>query len=92
MPLFLAGGVSRGLLRVTGTAEAFDAVGDSEHGMTSAVLHAGLDLGKLSAPAVGGAVAEVVGLGAMFVLLPAALLFCYAWLRLVARRQTVGAA
>lgn len=87
VPLFLASGVSRGLLRVTGTAEAFDAVADGEHGMTSALLHAGLDLGKLSAPAVGGVVAELAGLEAMFVALPSALLAGYAWLRLVARRQ-----
>jgi MFS family permease len=90
VPLFLAAGVSRGLLRVTGSAEAFDGVGDEDdrrHGMTAALLHAGLDLGKLIAPLVGGVVAEVFGLATMFRVIPIALLALYLPLDLVARRS-----
>lgn len=52
VPLLLATGVSRGLFRVAGSAEAFEGVGsaDEQHGFTAAVLHGGLDLGKLSGP------------------------------------------
>lgn len=90
VPLFAAAGVSRGLLRVTGSAEAFDGVGDEDdrrHGMTAALLHAGLDLGKLIAPLVGGFVAEAFGLAAMFRLVPLALLAAYLPLELAARRS-----
>src|SRR5918999_1761201 len=55
IPLFLAAGLSRGLLRVTGSAEAFDGVGDQgRHGMVAALLQGGLDLGKLLGPLLGG--------------------------------------
>jgi predicted MFS family arabinose efflux permease len=79
VPLFLATGLSRGLLRVTGSAEAFDAVGDADrdHGLTAALVHSGLDVGKLAGPIVGGAVAQVIGVAAMFQVLPLALLAVY---------------
>jgi predicted MFS family arabinose efflux permease len=89
VPLFLATGVSRGLLRVTGSAEAFEGVGasDDEAGMTAALLHGGLDLGKLSGPLVGGVVAEIVGVAGMFRILPMMLLGLYSVLAVAARRS-----
>jgi predicted MFS family arabinose efflux permease len=96
IPLFLAAGVSRGLLRVTGTAEAFDGLGEDgrKQGMTAAVLHAGLDLGKLIGPLVGGVVAEAFGLATMFRVIPVVLVAVYLPIDLAARRSlrasTVG--
>jgi hypothetical protein len=90
IPLFIAAGVSRGLLRVTGSAEAFDGVGDEDdrrHGMTAALLHGGLDLGKLIAPLVGGFLAEAFGLATMFRVVPLVLLAVYLPLDLAARRS-----
>jgi len=88
VPLFLAVGLSRGLLRVTGSAEAFEAVEEHErqYGVTAALLHGGLDVGKIAGPLVGGVVAQVAGLAAVFQVLPALLLAIYAALFLAARR------
>jgi hypothetical protein len=90
VPLFLANGVSRGLLRVTGSAEAFEGVGsaDEQHGLTAALLHGGLDLGKLSGPIIGGVVAQVVGVAGMFRLIPLLLLGLYSTLAVAARRAS----
>lgn len=79
VPLFLAAGLSRGLLRVTGSAEAVDGVGadDRKQGMVAALLQGGLDLGKLIGPLVAGLVAELFGLAAMFRIIPALLLAIY---------------
>ena len=79
IPLFLAIGMSRGLLRVTGSAEAFEAVGDGDrdHGLTAALIQSGLDVGKLTGPVIGGAVAELIGLAGMFRLLPLLVLGLY---------------
>lgn len=92
IPLFIAAGVSRGLLRVTGSAEAFDGVGDDErtHGMTAALLHAGLDGGKLIGPLAGGVLAEAFGLAAMFRIVPLVLLAAYLPLDAAARRGWRG--
>ncbi len=90
IPLFLAAGLSRGLLRVTGSADAFDSVGDDDrrHGLTAALLYAGLDLGKIVLPVVGGVVAGFFGIATMLRVLPAALLLLYLALALPARRAT----
>jgi hypothetical protein len=88
VPLFLAIGLSRGLLRVTGSAEAFEAVEDHErqHGLTAALIHGGLDVGKIAGPLIGGVVAELAGLAAVFQVLPAVLLGLYGALFLAASR------
>lgn len=88
IPLFLVAGLSRGLLRVTGSADAFDAVGadDRGHGLTSALLYGGLDLGKIVLPVVGGVVAHAWGIATMLRVLPLALLLLYLALALPARR------
>ena len=88
VPLFLLAGVSRGLLRVTGSAEAFDAAGRDErrHGVTSALLYAGLDLGKIVAPIVGGLVAGAWGIATMLRVVPLGFLVLYLALAIPARR------
>lgn len=88
VPLFALAGLSRGLLRVTGTADAFEAVGGDErrHGLVAALLYGGLDLGKVVAPVVGGAVAGAFGIAAMFQVVPVGFLVLYLALALPARR------
>jgi MFS family permease len=90
VPLFLATGLSRGLLRVSGSSGAFEAVDgglERHHGLTAALVHAGLDVGKITGPLVGGVVAQLVGLAAMFRILPAVLLALYLVLHFAARRS-----
>jgi hypothetical protein len=89
IPLFAMTGLSRGLLRVTGSAQAFDEPGDSDRrqGLTAALLQGGLDLGKISGPAVGGLVAGAMGLIPMFYVVPLLLLTVYGALQLVARKR-----
>jgi Major Facilitator Superfamily len=89
VPLFLFTGLSRGLLRVTGSADAFDAVDDDRgHGLTSALLYGGLDLGKIVLPVVGGVVAHAWGIATMLRVVPIGLLALYLALALPARRAT----
>lgn len=94
IPLFLFTGLSRGLLRVTGSADAFDAVGadDRAHGLTSALLYGGLDLGKIVLPLVGGVVAHAFGIATMLRVVPLALLLLYLALALPARRRATMSA
>jgi MFS family permease len=92
IPLFVVAGLSRGLLRVTGSADAFDAVdgGERGHGLTAALLYAGLDLGKIVLPVVGGVVAHVWGIATMLRVLPLVLLLLYLALALPARRAALA--
>lgn len=91
IPLFFAMGISRGLLRVTGSAEAFDGADDERrHGMVAALLFAGLDLGKLIGPLFAGFTAEVFGLATMFRIVPVVLLFLYLPIDVVARRSVAA--
>ena len=94
VPLFLFTGLSRGLLRVTGSADAFDAIGDDErgHGLTSALLYGGLDLGKIVLPVVGGVVAHAWGIAAMLRVVPLGLLLLYLALAVPARRRAAMSA
>jgi MFS family permease len=88
VPLFAIAGLSRGLLRVTGSADAFDAAGadDRRHGLVSALLYGGLDLGKIVLPVIGGVVAGAWGIATMFRVVPLGLLLLYLALALPARR------
>lgn len=88
-PLFLAAGLSRGLLRVTGAAQSFTDGGESEQGqgLVAALLHMGLDLGKVAGPPIGGLVAQLVGVPAMFQVSAVALLAAYAAVRVTAARR-----
>lgn len=88
IPLSVAMGLSRGLLRVTGSTQAFGALDADErrHGLTSGVLNAGLDLGRVVGPLAAGLVAQAVGLSTMFRVLPLAALGLYFGFDLVSRR------
>jgi len=91
IPLFAVAGLSRGLLRVTGSADAFDGTGNDDRlqGLTAALLYGGLDLGKIVLPVVGGAVAGAFGIATMFRVVPAGLLLLYLALAIPARRAIV---
>jgi MFS family permease len=88
VPLFLIAGVSRGLLRVTGSADAFEGAGEEErrHGVTAALLYGGLDLGKIAGPVIGGVVAGAFGIATMFRVVPLGFLLLYLALAIPARR------
>lgn len=90
VPLFVLAGLSRGLLRVTGSADAFDAVGrdDRGHGLIAALLYGGLDLGKIVLPVVGGVVAHEWGIATMLRVVPLGLLVLYLGVAGIARRST----
>ena len=94
VPLFALAGLSRGLLRVTGSADAFDAAGDDDrlHGLVAALIYGGLDLGKIVLPIVGGVVAGAWGIATMFRVVPLGLLLLYLALELPARRAVRPAA
>lgn len=94
IPLFVIAGLSRGLLRVTGSADAFEGVGDDErrHGVTAALLYGGLDLGKIAGPVIGGVVAGAFGITTMFRVVPIGFLVLYLALALPARRALRPAA
>jgi MFS family permease len=64
-------GLARGLLRVASGALVMDVAGDSdaERGAASGVYLAGLDLGKVLGPPLGGAGAELVGIQTTFLLI-----------------------
>jgi len=65
--LFAINGVCRGLLRVTSSAAVAEVRSEGHDvGIASGVYNAGLDIGAILGPAVGGVVANAVGLGAMF--------------------------
>jgi MFS family permease len=88
IPLFLIAGLSRGLLRVTGSADAFEGVGEDErrHGVTAALLYGGLDLGKIAGPVIGGVVAGAFGIATMFRVVPIGFQLLYLVLAIPARR------
>lgn len=87
LPLFALNGVSRGLLRVTTSAAAMEVTPGRLAGTAAAVMTAGLDVGKMLGPLIGGLVATVIGLEAMFRVVPFAFLGVYLILYLGARRR-----
>lgn len=94
LPFMAFSGISRGLLRVTTSAAAMDALAGRRAGPAAAVMTAGLDAGKIVGPLLGGLVAAVVGLEAMFVSLPLAFLALAVVVSLAGRtgRRADGAA
>ncbi len=93
LPLFAANGVSRGLLRVTTGAAAMASLRGNQAGTAAAMMTAGLDVGKLVGPLLGGFLAAAVGLEWMFRIVPISFLALYAAAHLVgARRRVVRAA
>jgi len=68
--LFTINGVCRGLLRVTSAATVAEVRAEGQDvGVASGVYNAGLDVGAILGPALGGVVAASVGLGTMFQIL-----------------------
>jgi predicted MFS family arabinose efflux permease len=72
-------GLTRGILRVASGALVMDFAGetDSERGAASGVYLAGLDLGKIIGPLVGGASASLVGIRTTFVVIAVAFPVAY---------------
>ncbi|HVR78399.1 MAG TPA: MFS transporter [Acidimicrobiia bacterium] len=93
VPLFALIGLSRGLIRITGSSDAFGGVEQDErqHGFTSALLNAGLDAGKVAGPVLGGMVAAGVGIAAAFRVVPLVLVGVYLALMLLSRRARLVA-
>ena len=90
LPLFAANGISRGLLRVTTSAAAMDATPARFVGASAAVMTAGLDVGKMLGPLIGGIVASLVGLDTMFRVVPIAFLGVFLVLYVGAGRRGPG--
>jgi MFS family permease len=82
-------GLTRGLLRVASAALVMDSAGDvdSKQGAASGVYLAGLDLGKVLGPLVGGVGAETVGLRTTFLAVSAGFPAVYFVLAAVLRRR-----
>ncbi len=86
LPLFALNGISRGLLRVSTSATAMEETPGHQTGLAAAVMTAGLDLGKMIGPLVGGLVAAAVGVDTMFRVVPFGFLLAYGVLYVVALR------
>ncbi len=83
-------GLSRGLTRVTSAtmlAESNQAGAGQSVGVWSGVYNAGLDLGSITGPAIGGLLAAWVGIPWMLVVIPIVVLGTYAIISLMARRR-----
>jgi MFS family permease len=83
-------GLTRGLLRVSSAALVMDAAGDGDarRGASSGIYLAGLDLGKVLGPVLGGAGAQAVGLRTTF--LAAGLAFPVAYFALAGALRRRG--
>lgn len=88
-PLFMLSGMSRGLLRVTTSAAAMDVLATSQAGVAAAAMTAGLDLGKMIGPLIGGFVAAAFGLDVMFRVVPLTFLVLYIVLYLLTPRGRI---
>ncbi len=85
--LFTVNGVCRGLLRVTTAASVAEVRAEGQDiGVASAVYHSGLDIGAILGPAVGGIVADRVGIGPMFQLVAVSSFAFYFAVSLATRR------
>ncbi|MFQ5855961.1 MAG: MFS transporter [Anaerolineae bacterium] len=92
--LFVLMGLSRGLARVTSAtmvAESNDQAERHRIGVWSGVYNAGLDLGSITGPAVGGYLASLVGIPRMLAVIPTFALGTYVAISLRARRRRVQA-
>ena len=72
-------GLSRGILRVASGALVMDEAGatDTQRGAASGLYLAGLDVGKIAGPLVGGALAELFGLRGVFATVGVVFAFAY---------------
>jgi predicted MFS family arabinose efflux permease len=88
LPLLALNGVARGLLRVTTSAAAMTATPAAQAGLAAAVMSAGLDVGKMVGPLLGGAVASGFGLETMFRVVPLAFLVVGLIVLVLIRQET----
>ena len=92
--LFVLMGLSRGLARVTSAtmvAESNDRAGGGRAGVWSGVYNAGLDMGSIAGPAVGGYLASLMGIPAMLAVIPSVALGTYVVITLSLRRKRMQA-
>lgn len=92
--LFVLMGVSRGMARVTSAtmlAESNDQAQERRVGIWSGVYNAGLDLGSIAGPAVGGFLASLLGIPGMLMVIPTLALGTYVLISLSARRKRLQA-
>jgi MFS family permease len=82
-------GLTRGLLRVASAALVMDEAGDvdSKRGAASGVYLAGLDLGKVLGPLIGGIGADTIGLRSTFLVVSVAFPVVYFILAAALRRR-----
>jgi MFS family permease len=82
-------GLTRGLLRVASAALVMDSAGelDAKRGAASGIYLAGLDLGKVLGPLVGGVGADVIGLRATFLVVSGVFPAVYFALAAILRRH-----
>ena len=87
-------GLTRGLLRVASAALVMDAAGarDSQRGAASGIYLAGLDLGKILGPIVGGVGVGALGFRATFLVVSIAFPLVYLVLAASLPRRTAPAA
>jgi MFS family permease len=85
-------GLTRGLLRVASAALVMDSAGeiDAKRGAASGIYLAGLDLGKVLGPLVGGVGADTIGLRATFLVASAGFPAVYFLLAAALRRRAPG--
>ncbi len=92
--LYILMGFSRGLTRVTSAtmiAESSDTAGHGRSvGLWSGVYNAGLDLGSITGPAIGGLLAAYMGIPRMLVVIAAATLVVYVIVSLFVRRRRLA--
>jgi MFS family permease len=85
--LFTVNGSCRGPLRVTSAATVAEVRAEGQDvGIASGVYNAGLDVGAIVGPALGGVVAASVGLGTMFQLIAIGSFAFYLAVALATRR------
>jgi predicted MFS family arabinose efflux permease len=101
VPIFVVLGLARGILRATSAATVAELRNEGRDvGLASGVYNSGLDIGTIVGPALGGTIASVFGIGAMFQIM--AVLSLLAWLAVavsspttrraagLAKRHTIG--
>jgi predicted MFS family arabinose efflux permease len=83
VPIFVVLGLARGVLRATSAATVAELRTEGRDvGLASGVYNSGLDIGTIVGPALGGAIATVFGIPAMFQII--AVLSLVGWLAVAA--------
>ena len=93
VPIFIVLGLARGVLRATSAATVAELRTEGRDvGLASGVYNSGLDIGTIVGPALGGAIATVFGIPAMFQII--AVLSLLGWLAVAvsspATREAAG--